>query len=96
MAQVAGSVFRDDACRCREVAASGNQVGGRGGWLSRARWSGTGCSAVRWLPSLLRVGLGIGPPKVPGTPKPTASVRTSRTLGAPSGAFFWNAGLGIL
>jgi hypothetical protein len=32
-----------------------------------------------------RVGVGITPPKVPGTPNPESSVMISRTLGAPLG-----------
>jgi hypothetical protein len=34
----------------------------------------------------VKVGVGIGPPKVELAPKPTSSIITSKTLGAPSGA----------
>src|SRR5262245_17320438 len=37
--------------------------------------------------SLSIVGVGIGPPNVLDAPKPTSSVRISRTLGAPLGAW---------
>src|SRR5262245_53408832 len=51
-------------------------------------------SAVVWnmlyrrpaFASLSYVGVGIGPPKVLDAPKPTSSVRMSRTFGAPFGA----------
>src|SRR5215831_2300387 len=45
-------------------------------WLKRRP-----LSAMRW-----KLGVWIGPPKVLLAPKPTSSVRISRTLGAPFGA----------
>src|SRR5262247_2576292 len=45
-------------------------------WLKRRP-----LSASRW-----KLGVWIGPPKVLVAPKPTSSVRISRTLGAPAGA----------
>jgi hypothetical protein len=37
-------------------------------------------------------GVGIGPPKVLGAPKPRSSIRMITTFGAPAGALTWKAG----
>ena len=57
-------------------------------------------SAVVWkllkrrpsLASRSSVGIGTGPPKLPGTAKPMSSIRTTTTFGAPAGAFTWKKG----
>ena len=41
------------------------------------------------------VGMGIGPPKVLGTPKPMSSISTMTTFGAPAGAFTSKRGGGV-